>query len=537
MKRFKDIYTDMDYSIRLKAPILGIILSVFIGGLLFLLVLLAANRNLSGAMILMPNIVLFSFFLISLYRGKYFRVSLLLTYLMVPMIFVVTFIMNISVVLVFMIGFLIVLSMTFGLIFCPGRKHLFIQYGFSLIIFIVTAFRVRSAEGFSESETLVSGFEQITMPFFIFGVVLILFIAFRFIFDRVMDDATEKIRQMEQSARQMAELLKGSAEQLESTEVLEQRTSETSEQVKIIEGNIETIRNKSETLKTLYNVSLESLSKIQKMMQRLGTVSDEQSNYIAETSSALEQMVVSIKNVSFVIEEHNPAIEKLQGRVKDGEIVIKRINESFGLVSKHLNSIHGMIQLISEISSSTNLLAMNAAIEAAYAGDLGRGFAVVAGEVRKLAESSAENARHIGESLASLIDAIEGMGRNVNDTGNTFRVIRQDVVGVSQAMKDISLSVSELDSGSEGFLSYINRMKELTYSVDDSVHQVNENEQIVSSNIGELGAFVDEVADGLGEISTGTNVISETMFELSSHSKRILEYSRKLNLKIQGADY
>ncbi|MCD6397711.1 MAG: hypothetical protein J7L71_09235, partial [Spirochaetaceae bacterium] len=174
-----------------------------------------------------------------------------------------------------------------------------------------------------------------------------------------------------------------------------------------------------------------------------------QAESVSTTSAAVEEMAASILNVSRVADARQNVTESLITITKEGSEKIEEANVIVQEAVKNMGAMQEMLEVINSISSQTNLLSMNAAIEAAHAGDAGKGFAVVADEIRKLAESTSENAREISDSLTGLIDRINETANVTKESGDSFKKIEDEVRNFVQAFAEISASTKELSEGSK----------------------------------------------------------------------------------------
>ena len=174
-----------------------------------------------------------------------------------------------------------------------------------------------------------------------------------------------------------------------------------------------------------------------------------QAESVSTTSAAVEEMAASILNVARVADARQNVTESLITMTKEGSDKIEEANVIVQEAVKNMGTMQEMLEVINNISSQTNLLSMNAAIEAAHAGDAGKGFAVVADEIRKLAESTSENAREISDSLSGLIDRINQTANVTKESGDSFKKIEKEVQKFVQAFAEISASTKELSEGSK----------------------------------------------------------------------------------------
>ena len=171
-----------------------------------------------------------------------------------------------------------------------------------------------------------------------------------------------------------------------------------------------TMRSMSERTAFLYDEIAKSNTAVEGVngyIEKVVSMIEDQAASVNESSAAITQMIANVANIERATETKIALTERLRGLAKGSDESMRKDVDAMDDISKSTETISEMIQVINQVATQTNLLAMNAAIEAAHAGDFGKGFSVVADEIRKLAETTASNAKDISGSLGQIISRIK----------------------------------------------------------------------------------------------------------------------------------
>jgi methyl-accepting chemotaxis protein len=188
-----------------------------------------------------------------------------------------------------------------------------------------------------------------------------------------------------------------------------------------------------------------------------------------------------------------------------------------GVVDR-IEGISEMANAIQQIASQTNLLSMNAAIEAAHAGDAGKGFAVVADEIRKLAETSAGSSASISKIIKEISDGVMETEIKTKKSSEAFDVINSEIKETKQAFEGIALSTQELNTGGKQILDAMTMLQEVTINVKSASEEMaTGSEQVVRGQL-ELKDMADQVAKGMQEINGGSEQIVIAVDEIVNYS-------------------
>jgi methyl-accepting chemotaxis protein len=305
--------------------------------------------------------------------------------------------------------------------------------------------------------------------------------------------------------------------------------SETTAAAVEISANIGSINNQMSTLDQNIARSNREILEISSFTNELSQHVSEQSIMVEESTASITEMIASISNVSRLTEKNQQVIKSLIETAGDGDLKLSETTNLIEEINSSVNEINSMAQIIQNISSQTNLLAMNAAIEAAHAGAQGKGFAVVADEIRKLAEASAKNTKVISTNLKDIVGRIEKASQSGKSTKEAFSHINNNIKDVSEALFTVSASTTELNAGGTQILQAMSGLSDISNLVQEKSEVVKNEAESVYTMMGTVSEISSMVTNAITEVNIGFNEVTEAVTGLKNISDRVGEVSEELN--------
>ena len=325
---------------------------------------------------------------------------------------------------------------------------------------------------------------------------------------RSFNNTLKKIRQLIVTIKNQASSLS------EIGSNLSDNMDETASAVTQITANIESIKNQVINQSASVSQTNASMELISINIEKLSGHIEEQSASVSQSSSSIEEMLANVNSVTQTLVRNAGNVEKLKdassvGRGSLGEVVtdIQEITrESEGLLE--INS------LMENIAGQTNLLSMNAAIEAAHAGDAGKGFAVVADEIRKLAESSGEQSKTISTVLRKIKTSIDKINSSTQNILDRFETINESINTVAQQEKNIRGAMEEQGTGSKQILEAVARLNDITQQVKSSSGKMREGSKEVIKESKNLELVTGNITNGMSEMAVGASQINTAVIKV-----------------------
>lgn len=279
---------------------------------------------------------------------------------------------------------------------------------------------------------------------------------------------------------------------------------------------------------------------IRQLLDNINEISEKmksQSDAVNRTSVSVQQMMANIVTVSQGSTRANTYSKILDAEARDGGNISESVADSIQGIKDYSKQITNITQVIHNISEQTNLLAMNAAIEAAHAGDYGRGFTVVAEKIRKLAEDTANNSTVINDLIEETIQAIEQTVALVSKSAASSDKILESSVMLSDVISSISMANEELDVGRKDILNNVSNLNIITEAVQElSVRQMQMS-SMVSQNIAGVDKLAEDVVNVVNNTENDVKVLLGSIENVAELSNTTVDSMESMDKKIKELQY
>ncbi|MGI5088945.1 methyl-accepting chemotaxis protein [Treponema sp. OMZ 805] len=295
---------------------------------------------------------------------------------------------------------------------------------------------------------------------------------------------------------------------------------ETASAINEISANIEGVKQQAMTQAASVTETAATIEEIVRTIKQLNGSIEMQAESVAQSSSSIEQMVANIASITKTLESTDGVIKKLASATGDGKETVVTANTVTQKIAEESGGLLEASSVIQHIASQTNLLAMNAAIEAAHAGEAGKGFAVVADEIRKLAEDSATQ----GKAITATLKILSGEIETLSDSSRTAEEKFSTIFNLSEQVKSMSDRLTEAmreqENGSREVLAAIKNINMVTVEVSEGSAEMLKGGEGVAEEMQKLNDLTRVITDSMNEMAAGAVQINNAVQEVNEITQK-----------------
>lgn len=303
-------------------------------------------------------------------------------------------------------------------------------------------------------------------------------------------------------------------------ETLAVNVLETASSISQISKNILRVKDQAESQSASVSEATANVEQILQTIKQLDGRIESQAANVVQSSSAIEEMVANISSVTKILDQSDSTIKELADATVYGKDALHLSNSVTQKIAEESGSLIEASNVIQHIASQTNLLAMNAAIEAAHAGEAGRGFAVVADEIRKLAEESSLQGKSISSALKKFSEEISILASSSKTVEEKFNAIFSLAENVKSMSNSVMTAMRAQESGSHKVLSAIHDINNITVDVQTGSGEMLKAGEDAVKEMNRLEGLTQIINNSIQEMSAGTNQIQTSCSEVKGISQK-----------------
>jgi methyl-accepting chemotaxis protein len=300
------------------------------------------------------------------------------------------------------------------------------------------------------------------------------------------------------------------------------------ESIVMISRSVESVLNKTKDQMKSVNTSSQTVRRISDYIRSLQESITVQSSSMNQASAAVEEMVGNISSISSVTEKMATQFRTVEKAAGDGSNIQQESARRVRQIVEQSQALQAANRIIASIAAQTNLLAMNAAIEAAHAGEIGRGFSVVADEIRKLAENSSTESKKIGSELKQISETIDLIVKDSKASEVAFAEVSNRVSETEKLVIEVDNAIREQKTGAGQVIDSHRTMNEITAKVSSGSQEMGQGTQdmlkeidALQDNAGEIEARMEEISGNIKKLNIGAQEVSELAIDTRSSIEMI----------------